>query len=99
MSHHRVALVIARQKENFSEHPPNHIEVYEENTKTAFSLPEWNREKHEWSFYREISMKKKAAHVVHLSTKRSSKELSDSKIASVDYGRKTISESLTERLG
>jgi IS605 OrfB family transposase len=85
-SHHSAALVLARRKEHFSENPPDHIEVYDEKTKIAFSLPVRNREKHVWSFYSEMNKKKKAAHAVHLSTRRSSEVLRDSEKASVGYG-------------
>lgn len=97
-SHHSAALVIARRKDRYSEIPSDCIEVYKENTETAFSLPERNREKHVWCFYREVSKRKKAAHGVHLSTKRSS-EKRDSEKASVGYGCNAISKSLTKLLG
>jgi IS605 OrfB family transposase len=79
--HHAAALVIARRKNRFSEKPPQDLE----NSKSAFSLPVRNHEKYVWSFYRELSKKKKAAHEVHLPTKDPQKKR-DSKKASADYG-------------
>ncbi len=84
--HHAAAFVIARRKDGFSEKPPRYLEIDTENSKSAFSQPVWKTEKHVWCFYRALSKKKKAAHAVHLPTKRSSKQLRDSRKASVDYG-------------
>ena len=68
--HHAAAFVIARRACNYSERPPGCLEVIgNKKSKSAFSLPERNREKHVWNFYSELSKELKAANVLHKSTK------------------------------
>jgi IS605 OrfB family transposase len=69
-NHHAAALVIARRACNYSERPTSYLEIINsDNSKSAFSLPARNREKHVWSYYSELTKKLKAANVLHSSTK------------------------------
>jgi len=68
--HHAASFVIARRQQGFSENPPHHsVEIPDgKGHHVAFFLPEWNRKKHVWSFWAEVSRKLKAALAAHFQT-------------------------------
>jgi len=59
-NHQAAALCIARRAMNLSERP-NRQRIFLGDDHGAFSLPVRNREKHVWSFWRQVARKEKAA--------------------------------------